>query len=130
MKTIKTFNNASVESIVDGRITLRVNDNETHTFNDASIVSIVNGVVKISIENIFTDDMLEPGMVVEYADGSRRLVLKIGSRLVFCKEDVWRDASMIDPIHYGLDVVKVYHPQNARTINDLLKSPDNLIWRK
>lgn len=130
MKTIKTFNNASVESIVDGRITLRVNDNETHTFNDASIVSIVNGVVKISIENIFTDDMLEPGMVVEYADGSRRLVLKIDGRLIFCQKDLWRDASMIDPLYPYLDVVKVYRPKHARTINDLLNSPDNLIWSK
>lgn len=130
MKTIKTFNNASVVSVVDGRITLRVNDNEIHGFCDASIVSIVNGTVTISVEKVFTDDMLEPGMVVEYRDGSKRLVLTIGGHLIFCKGDSWREASMVDDISPALDVVKVYRPQNARTINDLLNSPDNLIWSK
>lgn len=87
MKTIKTFNNASVVSVNDGRVVLRVNDTESHIFNDASIVSIVNGVVTIAVEKVFTDDMLEPGMVVEYCDGSKRLVLEIGGQLIFCKTD-------------------------------------------
>lgn len=130
MKTIKTFHNASVVSVVDGKITVRVNDNELHSFTDASIVSVVNGEVKISQENVFTDDMLEPDMVVEYKDGSRRLVLKIDGRLIFCRANTWRDASMVDDICPGLDVVKVYQPKNARTINDLLFTPDNLIWSK
>lgn len=130
MKTIKTFRNASVVSVVDGRITVRVNDNETHTFSDASIVSIVNGEVKIRQENVFTDDMLEPGMVVEYRDGGKRLVLKIGSHLIFCNSDSWRDASMTNGFSPDLDVVKVYHPKGARTISDLLNNPDNLIWSK
>ncbi len=130
MKTIKTFNNASVVSVIDGRIILRVNDNEIHCFYDASIISIVDGEVKISVEKVFTDDMLEPGMVVEYRDGSKRLVLKIGGRLIFCKRDSWREASMVDNLSPELDVVKVYHPHNARTINDLLNSPDNPIWSK
>lgn len=117
-------------SVVDGRITLRVNDNEIHCFYDASIISVVDGEVKISVEKVFTDDMLEPGMVVEYRDGSKRLVLKIAGHLIFCKGDSWREASMVDDISSALDVVKVYRPQNARTINDLLNGPDNLIWSK
>lgn len=130
MKTIKTFNNASVLSVEDGRITLRVGDNEIRVFNDSSIVSIVDGEVKISLKDIFTDDMLEPGMVVEYNSGSRRLVLKIGGCLMFCGRDSWRNASMVTGHTLGLDVAKVYHPQNARTIDDLLNRPDNLIWSK
>lgn len=128
MKTIKTFNNASVVSVVDGRITLRVNDNEIHSFSDASIVSIVNGAVTIGVENVFTDDMLEPGMVVEYRDGRKRLVLKIGGHLIFCAKDSWRNASMVDDIFHELDVVKVFHPKNARVIDELLNKPDNPIW--
>lgn len=128
MKTIKTFNNASVVSVVDGIITLRVNNNEIHNFSDASIVSIVNGVVTIGVENVFTDDMLEPGMVVEYRDGRKRLVLKIDGNLIFCTNDSWRDASMVDEVFRELDIVKVYHPRKARIIDDLLNKPDNLIW--
>lgn len=130
MKAIKTFNNASVVSVENGRVTLRVDDNGIRIFNDASIVSIVNGVVKISQEGIFTDDMLEPGMVVEYQNGDKRLVLKINGRLIFCTNDSWRDASMVDEAFHELDVVKVYHPKNARIIKELLNKPDNLIWSK
>jgi hypothetical protein len=128
MKTIKTFNNASVVSVVDGIITLRVNDNEIHSFSDASIVSIVNGAVTIAVENVFTDDMLEPGMVVEYRDGRKRLVLKIGGQLMFCANDSWRIASMVDKDFPELDVVKVFQPKDRRVINELLNNPDNLIW--
>lgn len=130
MKTIKTFNNASVVSVNDGRVVLKVTDNEIHSFSDASIVSIVNGVVTIGIENVFTDDMLEPGMVVEYRDGSKWLVLKIGDDLIFCRGDSWRHATMCSGTYPDLDIVKVYHPRDTRTINDLLNSPDNLIWSK
>ena len=129
MKTITTFSNASVLGVENGRITLRVNDNEIRVFYDASIVSIVDGEVKISQEYIFTDDMFESGMVVEYNDGSKRLVLKIDGQLIFCREDSWRHASMVSGDR-SLEVVKVYQPRIARTINDLLNKPDNLIWRK
>lgn len=131
MSTIKVFNNASVVNVQNGRIILRTEDDKIKAFDNASIVSIVNGTVKISVENvIFTNDMLKPGMVVEYRNGNRRLVLEIGNRLVFCGLKCWREATIKDSVTMELDVVKVFHPKGQVTLEDLLKNPDHLIWEE
>lgn len=131
MGLIKVFNNASVVSVQNGRIVLKIKDNGIKAFDNASIVSIVNGIVKISVENvIFTDDMLKPGMVVEYRNGNRRLVLEIKGQLIFCGMDCYREATIKDCFCRDLEVVKIFHPKDQLTLDGLLNNPDNLIWEE
>ena len=47
MKTTKTFENASLVSVVDGAITIKAESGRNHTFKRSSLIAIVNGSITI-----------------------------------------------------------------------------------
>jgi hypothetical protein len=127
MKTIKTFNNASVVSVVNGRITLRVNDSELHTFFDASVVSISNGTVKIKYAEPLTEDTLKAGRIVEQRNGIRKLVLKNQcGHAVLIGVDSWASAPLSLDGEYK--IIKVYEGCAEGIFGEMLRCPGELIW--
>lgn len=77
---------------------------------------------------------LKPGMVVEYANGNKRLVVVINDELYLIgrhmfaivesfNEDLTCDS---DP---KINIVKVYQPKEAASLNSLLDC-ENCIWER
>lgn len=127
MKTIKTFNNASVVSVVDGRITLKVNDNELHSFSGASIASIKNGTVKIEYAEPLTEDILKAGRIVEQQNGERKLVLKNEcGHAVLIGETSWASAPLRLDDKYR--IIRVYEGNAKGTFCNLLNDVGDLVW--
>lgn len=127
MKTIKTFNNASVVSVVDGRVTLRGNNNEYLTFYDASVVSIEDGTVRIQSNEPLTEDILKAGRIVEQRNGDRKLVLKNHrGHAVLIGADSWASVPLTLDDEYK--IIKVYEGCAEGTFSSMLKHPGELIW--
>lgn len=81
---------------------------------------------------------LKSGMVVEYRDGRRRLVIWMEEmkKLVFVGEDGWQgDESYNDDLtvqnYQELDIVKVYQAVQGYNFNKMLNvGQDELIWSR
>lgn len=129
MKTIKTFNNASVVSIVDGKITLKVNNDELHCFSDDSITSIVDGTVKIKYTEPLTEDILQAGRIVMQKNGNRKLVLKNSSGHAFL---IGKDSWASNPLSLKgeFEIIRVYEGNAEGYFDKMLQSTGNLVWSK
>ncbi len=76
---------------------------------------------------------LKPGMVVQYADGKRRLVTAINGELFLMGKDMFAELDkfnedLINKSH-NLDIVKVFQPKEPRSLSALLEC-DNCIWER
>lgn len=128
MKAFKVFENASVVSVCNGKISVEVN-NEIHHFENAALVSVCNGVVKIEYVQPLTEDILQNGRIVEYQNGERRLVLKMpDGRAMLTGVDGWSD----EPLNLGgpCEIVKVYEAYFSGTFSVMLDGAYSLVWSK
>ena len=76
---------------------------------------------------------LKPGMVVQYADGKKRLVTAVNDELFLMGENMFAELDkfnedLINEIHH-LNIVKVFQPKEAASLNTLLQC-DNCIWER
>lgn len=128
MKTTKTFENASLVSVVDDVITIKAETGRNHTFKRASLISIVNGIITIETNEDYP--ILKPGMIVENNHGTRFLTM-IGStgKLIGVSTEVWDSdiqASLTADDYY---IVKVYEAKISGPFSWMLKRTDlKLIW--
>ena len=75
---------------------------------------------------------LKPGMVTEYANGEKRLVVTINAELYLISRAMFADIKSFnedltcnsDP---KMNIVKVYRPKEAASLSTLLQC-DNCIW--
>ena len=77
---------------------------------------------------------LKPGMVVEYASGDKRLVVTINDELCLIGENSFAEmGSFNDDLtcngNPDINIVKVYQPEEAASLNTLLKCGD-CIWER
>jgi hypothetical protein len=76
---------------------------------------------------------LKPGMVVQYANGKKRLVTVINGELFLMGENMFSELHMFndDLTNRGssLNIVKVFQPREARSLTALLQC-DNCIWER
>jgi hypothetical protein len=74
---------------------------------------------------------LKPGMVVEYANGKKRLVVSINGELALIGENMFSELHMFneDLTNKGpsLNIVRIFQPKEAASLNTLLQC-DNCIW--
>lgn len=90
------------------------------------------------VDKEFTLDELKPGMVVEYRNGSKRLVVSINNRLHFISdyehldniENIYnKDLTCIPERNF--DIMKIYKVPKIAGLNYLLNiNPKKLIWKR
>lgn len=78
---------------------------------------------------------LKPGMVVEYANGGRRLVIEFNDELFLLSNNSWADL-----MHYNSDlecsynkdftINKVYNPGYMQGLNSMLEDIHFCIWER
>lgn len=76
---------------------------------------------------------LKPGMVVQYADGKKRLVTTVNDELFLMGENMFAeldkfDEDLINKAH-NLNIMKVFQPKEANSLRTLLEC-DNCIWER
>lgn len=76
---------------------------------------------------------LKPGMVVEYADGKKRLVTTVNGKLFLMGVDMFSeldnfDENLISKTR-GLNIMRVFQPKEPRSLTSLLGC-DNCIWER
>lgn len=126
MKTIKTFNNASVVSVNCGVIKIKVNS-ELYEFRKASLISVYNGTVKIEYAEPLTEDILKAGRIVEQRNGNRKLVLKnyCGSA-VLIGLDSWASNPLSLDGEYK--IIRVYEGNSEGCFSEILRTTGDLVW--
>ena len=77
---------------------------------------------------------LRPGMVVEYANGEKRLVVTINNELYLIGRSSYADVKSFNEDmtcsgNLGINIVKVYQPKKAANLNSLLDC-ENCIWER
>lgn len=128
MKTTKTFENASLVSVVDGVITIKAETGRNHTFKRSSLISIVNGIITIETNEDYP--ILKPGMIVENNHGIRFLTMEQPSgTIVGISTDVWdsdiQKTFTVDDYY----IVKVYEAKISGPFNLMLRKTNlKLIW--
>lgn len=82
MKAIKVFENASVLSVNNGEITLKL-ENGIAKYYNASLTSVCDGRIEIVVnkKELEMED-LQTGMVVQYEGGEYCLVIRVHDKLV------------------------------------------------
>lgn len=128
MKTTKTFENASLVSVVDGVITIKTETGHSHTFKKASLISIVNGTIIIEINKDYP--ILKPGMIVENNRGYRFLTM-IGStgKLIGVSENHWDSDIQASFTHDDYYIAKVYEAKISGPFSLMLNRTNlKLIW--
>lgn len=134
MKTTKTFENASLISVVNGVITIKSAAGIEHTFTNASVVSVNNGTIIIETEwtpkkgelvkitgnyidaySIFHTQDKPNGIIVVY--GYKRINSKNHS---FCR-DYWFEGSQTE--------IHPVTPAEQQAFDDFCKSQGK-IWNK
>lgn len=78
---------------------------------------------------------LKPGMVIEYANGERRLVVEFRDKLVLLGADSWSDLesynSDLECLYIKEHTInKVYNPLNMFGLASLLKYGHPCIWER
>lgn len=78
---------------------------------------------------------LKPGMVIEYANGERRLVIEFNNNLVLLGNDSWGDLENISEnlectISKDCTINKVYEPWSVLGLNSMLKNVHPCIWER
>lgn len=76
---------------------------------------------------------LKPGMIVEYANGERRLVVSINNKLYLISSHMFATVkSFSDDLKCDTNpdrnIVKVYQPKEASSLISLLNNCNNCIW--
>ena len=99
---------------------------KNYTKNDYELVEF-NNLIKMKKSD------LKPGMVVQYADGKKRLVVAVNDELFLMGENMFAELDkfnedLINEIHH-LNIVKVFQPKEAASLNTLLQC-DNCIWER
>lgn len=130
MKTTKTFENASLISVVDGVITIKAETGRNHIFRRSSLISIVNGTITIETNEDYP--ILKPGMIVENNYGIRFLTMEQPSgNIIGVSTRVWDSniqASFTTEDYY---IVKVYEAKISGPFNLMLIKTDlKLIWER
>ena len=128
MKTTKTFENASLVSVVDGVITIKAETGRNHTFKRSSLISIVNGTITIETNEDYP--ILKPGMIVENNHGTRFLTM-VGStgKLIGVSTDVWDSDIQKSFTTDDYYIVKVYEAKISGPLSLMLKRTGlKLIW--
>lgn len=78
---------------------------------------------------------LKPGMVVEYANGKRRLVIEFNNQLALLGNDNWGDLELISEdleflANEDFTINKVYNPGYMQGLNSMLESSHPCIWER
>lgn len=78
---------------------------------------------------------LKPGMVVEYVNGERRLVVSINNKLYLISSHMFAAVkSFSDDLkcdsNSDRNIVKVYQPEEASSLTSLLNNLNNCIWER
>ena len=128
MKTTKTFENASLVSVVDGVITIKAETGRNHTFKRASLISIVNGTITIETNDDYP--ILKPGMIVEDNHGTRFLTMEQPSgNIIGVAADIWNSNIQNSFTAEDCYIVKVYEANIAGPFSLMLKRTNlKLIW--
>lgn len=76
---------------------------------------------------------LKPGMVVEYANGDRRLVIEFNNKLFLLSNDKWGDLGYYTldlkcPGTGDFDINKIYQPQFMTGFDSMLKDVYDCIY--
>lgn len=76
---------------------------------------------------------LKPGMVVEYANGVRRLVIEFNDELVLLGNNNWGDLKGYSedlecPVNEDFTIDKVYKPWCMLGLNSMLEDTHPCIW--
>ena len=106
--------------------------------NELACTKCWNREIPEEKENMFTKDDLKAGMVVEYRNGHRRLVLpKENGKLFLISDDNYLDVSSLsnDLLYEGssnLDIVKVYSINSSFPLKSILEKKYglNIIWER
>lgn len=141
MKQTFELTDVSISSIRDGEITLIKNlfgVSETLVFDNASLKSLVKGKAVIEVEVPFTKSDLEVGMIVQYRDGSKRMVLEADGEKFLSGISGWHDLSSYNddltsrgPLSQHLTIDKVYSMcSHMGTIEDMINDAQDLIWSR
>lgn len=93
--------------------------------NDCELVEF-NKLIKMKKSD------LKPGMVVEYANGEKRLIVTINNKLYLINEHVFAVVESFSEdltcnSNHIIDIVKVYQPKEASSLNNMLQC-NNCIW--
>lgn len=85
---------------------------------------------EIKLLKSMTHPELKPGMVIEYQNGERRLVVLINDKLRAISNDTY----LMEPTEYFtlkkiVNIVKIYQPASAGSLDYLLNNPGQLIWK-
>lgn len=128
MKTTKTFENASLVSVVDGVITIKAETGRNHTFKRSSLISIVNGTITIETNEDYP--ILKPGMIVENNHGTRFLTMEQPSgTIIGISTDVWDSDIQKSFTTDDCYIVKVYEAKISGPFSLMLKRTNlKLIW--
>lgn len=83
----------------------------------------------------FTFDSIKPGMVVEYRDGSRALVIPQTHNLYFVNDNTCEGDYMYKNfnhvVNFEHDIVAVYKIQDVGTLKDIFNDQNlELVWNK
>lgn len=77
---------------------------------------------------------LKPGMVVEYANGKRRLVIEFNDELVLLGDDGWGNlddfSENLERLNENFTINKIYKPQFMTGLDSMLNSAYNCIWER
>lgn len=78
---------------------------------------------------------LKPGMVIEYANGERRLVIEFNNKLALLGDVGWDNltnhtSDLECVITKNCTINKVYKPQDIRGLSFLLKIEHPCIWER
>lgn len=128
MKTTKTFENASLISVVDGVITIKAESGRNHTFKRSSLISVVNGTITIETSEDYP--ILKPGMIVENNHGTRFLTM-IGftGKLIGVSTDVWDSDIQTSFTADDCYITKVYEGKISGPFSLMLRRSNlKLIW--
>lgn len=128
MKTTKTFENASLVSVVDGVITIKAESGRNHTFKRSSLISVVNGIITIETNDDYP--ILKPGMIVENNRGIRFLTMEQPSgKLIGVSTELWNSDIQNSFTADDCYIVKVYEAKISGPFNLMLKRTNlKLIW--
>ena len=124
------------ESITRGEVLYMDDDKELSYSNLTTLIHYEKNNYKVLTFNELIQmkkSELKPGMVVQYADGKKRLVTAINDELFLMGENMFAELDkfnedLINEIHH-LNIVKVFQPKEAAGLNTLLQC-DNCIWER
>lgn len=128
MKITKTFENASLVSVVDGVITIKAETGRNHIFKRASLISVVNGTITIETSEDYP--ILKPGMIVENNHGTRFLTM-IGStgKLIGVSTEAWDSDIQTSFTTNDFYITKVYEAKISGPFSLILRRSNlKLIW--